>query len=452
MTTERNMPASGKTALFVGGGAPNLTLMSGALLALHEERIKFDIISMAGAGAVVGLVYLAPTGGMTRKEALTNTINFGISDQIYRMFPVNYKVFGKAGPSANAFNDYWFSLPQVRAATHQLYMTEEERLWADWLLFIGALLCPTDVSILSSGLCEHPRLIEDLINFSQLRDVKPEIHISAFNIKTHKLDNFKNRDRNGKKHITADHLRAALSFPFIYPPYKLNGTHYYEGAAFQTLNRIQDIQQIDKFIVLNPLQPNLIQRPECLWDAYTQSIIMPVTGIAEAEMHPFRRRRGMQHLRGRRLRKAGGTESSPLSSAGGALLQVMRTIQIASTSTVSRMLPLRQGEKEWYSADLTVDEPYVRDALGWSRSSLERLFKIGKNRGKELAERIRNHQPDPAVTRLFHNVFATPAQPPAVVRQRISKIGGKKASRRQLTARSSRRSARAPARRARTPR
>ena len=51
---------NGKTALFLGGGAPNFTLMSGALLALHEKGIRFDIVSMAGAGAVVGLMYLVP--------------------------------------------------------------------------------------------------------------------------------------------------------------------------------------------------------------------------------------------------------------------------------------------------------------------------------------------------------------------------------------------------------
>ena len=50
----------GKTALVLGGGAPNFTLMSGALLALHRAAIKFDLIYMAGAGGVVGLVYLAP--------------------------------------------------------------------------------------------------------------------------------------------------------------------------------------------------------------------------------------------------------------------------------------------------------------------------------------------------------------------------------------------------------
>ena len=52
----------GKTALFLAGGAPNMTLTSGALLALHEEWVDkkpgqtFDIISMAGAGAVLYVI------------------------------------------------------------------------------------------------------------------------------------------------------------------------------------------------------------------------------------------------------------------------------------------------------------------------------------------------------------------------------------------------------------
>src|ERR1700747_702730 len=154
----------GKTALFLGGGAPNLTLMSGALLGLHEEgQAKFDIIAMAGAGAVVGLIYLAPNG-LSKKRALENTINFGISDAIYEMFPINYKAFAKSGPSADAFNEFWFSLEPVRRATRQLDMTDSEKFWADWLLFLGAALCPTDLNFFSKGFCGHPRFIEGLID------------------------------------------------------------------------------------------------------------------------------------------------------------------------------------------------------------------------------------------------------------------------------------------------
>jgi hypothetical protein len=37
-------------ALMLGGGAPTLTLQSGALAALLDKEVKFDAISTAGAG------------------------------------------------------------------------------------------------------------------------------------------------------------------------------------------------------------------------------------------------------------------------------------------------------------------------------------------------------------------------------------------------------------------
>jgi len=66
-----------KKALVLGGGAPNLTLMSGALYALDEKGVKFDVISTAGAGTFIGLLYVAPRG-MDSKQALKNTVNVSI--------------------------------------------------------------------------------------------------------------------------------------------------------------------------------------------------------------------------------------------------------------------------------------------------------------------------------------------------------------------------------------
>jgi hypothetical protein len=40
---------------------------------------------------------------MTPEQALESTLNFGVSDLLYSMFPVNYKLFSKPGPSADAF-------------------------------------------------------------------------------------------------------------------------------------------------------------------------------------------------------------------------------------------------------------------------------------------------------------------------------------------------------------
>src|SRR6516162_1776517 len=367
----------GKTVLLLGGGAPNFTLMSGALLALHEARIprKFDTIAMAGAGAVVGLIYLAPKDGVSKERALKNTVNFGISDAIYEMLPINDKTFAKSGRSADAFNNYWFSLPAVREAMrmHDRKMTDREKLWADWLLFLGAAMCPTDLNFFSKGICAHPRFIEEFIDFEKVRNIRTtEVEINAFDINEHRIRDFKNRDLARWPKET---LRAALSFPFIYPPYKLNRHQYYEGAAFQTLNKLESIAQIKRFIILNPLRSNLIQAPDNLWDAYVQSIIMPVVGIAESEVGPDRRAPDVSWMYYR-----------------GALEQIRATMQRMHRRTRLSWRQKFEG-MEWYSAELKIDDADVHNALGWKRSSLEKLFDFGYGAGKKLVTRLRDGNP-----------------------------------------------------------
>src|SRR5262249_32942923 len=155
-------------------------------------------------------------------------------------------------------------------ALDQTGMNDDEALWSDWLLFLGTMMCPTDLNFFSEGLSAHPQFIEDLIDFDKLQAIDPNkiaIEINAFCIETRELVDFTNyqidRDKkpicdDGKlirKRITADHLRAAMSFPFIYPPYRIGRHHYFEGAAFQCLNEItqDELEKIEKFIVIDPL-------------------------------------------------------------------------------------------------------------------------------------------------------------------------------------------------------
>ena len=82
-------------ALVLGGGAPNLTLMAGAVAALDDAGVEFDVVSTSGAGMLIGLLYAAPKGGRgdikrDRAAALKNTVNMGVHDAIYRFFPVNF--------------------------------------------------------------------------------------------------------------------------------------------------------------------------------------------------------------------------------------------------------------------------------------------------------------------------------------------------------------------------
>ena len=99
-------------ALVLGGGAPNLTLMAGAVAALDDAGVEFDIVSTSGAGMLIGLLYAAPKGSSgdikrDRAAALKNTVNMGVHDAIYRFFPVNFKVFHKPGTLAQAYTKFW---------------------------------------------------------------------------------------------------------------------------------------------------------------------------------------------------------------------------------------------------------------------------------------------------------------------------------------------------------
>src|SRR5476649_1171086 len=90
-----------KTGLVLGGGAPNSPLIAGALAAFLDQEVEFDVISASGAGVLMGLLYAAPLEGSPR-EALKRWADTGVSDSIYKMMPVNYKIFHKPGQEADA--------------------------------------------------------------------------------------------------------------------------------------------------------------------------------------------------------------------------------------------------------------------------------------------------------------------------------------------------------------
>src|SRR5262249_59039520 len=125
------------------------------------------------------LVYLAPKY-LSREDALKDTVNFGVSDVIYSMFPVNYKTFTKGGGLARRFRNYWSQVPAFRAATYQYHMTPAQKLQADWLLFWEAMMCPTDVNYYSEGLCAHAPFIDSIVDFSKLRKIQEHCYLNAY--------------------------------------------------------------------------------------------------------------------------------------------------------------------------------------------------------------------------------------------------------------------------------
>jgi NTE family protein len=337
----------GQTVLVIGGGAPHSTLMSGALLALHRAGLKYDMVSMAGGGGVVGLIYLSPKS-MTPEQALESTLNFGVSDLLYSMFPVNYKLFSKPGPSADAFRDYWYSLPIVQEALHQHGKTRAERLISDWILFIGAMLCPSDVNYFSAGLCAHVPFIEHVVDFENLKNIVPDCAISAYCIEDQRIASFR------KNEITADHFRASMSFPFLYPPYRIGNRHYLEGAAYQCLPlaRLVSEEEVDNIVLIDVMTLNLIWAPRNLLDAYAQSIIVPLVANARNELAMF---------------EYWLNYGFPAHSAGQYAYANSRRPQL-------------------HRIEFSVPEQHRPNMLDWSSSNIERMFEIGVKAGRAFAE------------------------------------------------------------------
>lgn len=285
------------TALLLGGGAPTLTLQSGALAALDERGVAFSAVSTSGAGMVIGLLYAAPKG-MARQEALRNTVNMGVADEIYNAFPVNYKVFFKPGDMADLYRNFLQMLPRM-----QIGATPAERLFSDWMALLFNSLSPSSLGPNSQGLCAAAPWIDHIVDFDKLQEYPGEFYINAYNVTDQTMEIF------SKNQITPDHFRAALAFPFIYPPYKMNGKTYIEGSAIDTLcfkgllmyrerqmaqarsagggsgSRLEPLRNIVVFDVLS--SKKIIREPKTLYEAWIQSIMIPLVEIAKDDIELF---------------------------------------------------------------------------------------------------------------------------------------------------------------------
>lgn len=293
--------------LVLGGGAPHLPLMSGALEVLEEAGLDFEVISTTGAGMLAGLLYVSPkrTGpeeslSAARRRALKTTSTMGISDLIYQFMPVNYKVFQKPGPVAEAlapaFNMF-FQAPRD---------TPEQRLFSDWMALMSATLMPSNLTPWSKGLCQPPSWIDGLVDFetflANLGEAK--FRLGAYCIEDRADVSFDRED------LSLEHCKAALAMPLIYEPYKLPDGEggektYLEGSAFDPLrlnpDNVMVDGNIDTIIFLDILgHRKLVDEPRDLTDAWVQSIIAPLTRLAENSLEQFKTRRD-RHARTRFL-------------------------------------------------------------------------------------------------------------------------------------------------------
>lgn len=251
--------------------------------------------------------------------ALARWVEVGVADSIYKMFPVNTKIFHKPGDKAKAYRGALkpplAGHPFLDVFTNQFNGASEA--WQDWMHLMMSALSPSDLSTKSLGLCAHLPFIEQAIDFDAVSKMKPEFYINAYNTSKSRMKIW------GKREIEPVHVRAALSFPFLYPPTEIDGDDYIEGAALDTLNLDPFIggpgaehhEDVDTLVILDILgDDRLIRKPRNLYDAWVHSVITPLVKISKSELRLFELEHNTDPATGlpkRRLLKANLMEGIP---------------------------------------------------------------------------------------------------------------------------------------------
>jgi len=329
-------------ALVLGGGAPNFTLMTGALVAFEEAGLRFDVVTGAGGGGAVALTYLAPKGA-DRITALKNSLNFGISDAIYKVIPMNYKVFQKGGRLADAYRFLLSKSPGYRWVMDQARMSAGEKLVSDLIQAWWAMTTPAIITPWSKGLCAHTPFITQLVDFDKLRTVPEEVYLNSYNLTDHRMVIF------SKSEITPEVFGASGSFPFIYPPTTKYGKSYIEGATEEAFNFqgvirfMRDTHKlVNNIVIFNSFgNSRYLQPPRGLWAAYGQSIISALIPLDRANLEIF-----------------------------------LRKLREWNESQEDKDKKIRD-----FVLDFPIPDEWDYTALDWSRSNLERLFHLGYQEG-----------------------------------------------------------------------
>jgi len=283
-------------ALLVGGGAPNLHLSAGALCAFYENKISFDAISASGAGALPALLYAAPAEDGSQVRALQETVNLNIADEIERLIPMNFKVFFKSGPFADPAWRLAQALPRFTMRAKERYTNDLKRLYNDTLDLMIAIMTPTTLNPLSTGMCTRVGMLDKVIAWDRLASYPKQFYLNAFNLKTRQMETF------SKDKLTEERFWAALAMPWLFAPAKVDGMTYTEGASHEPsglgalllhYNRtkgeypgaegftLSPFNQLGTIIALETVGSNLWANPETLYDALQVTIMEPIVSLAE---------------------------------------------------------------------------------------------------------------------------------------------------------------------------
>jgi NTE family protein len=248
--------------------------MSGAMLGFlkEKEKIKFEVISTAGVGGLVGLLFVAPKNG-DPKKALEGLCDLFVSDLLYMLFPVNFKAFSKYGPFSEQLYELREKIPKLSVKPQEAGVA---RFVNDWIDLVFTALTPTTPSFRRPALMSRVYATDHLIDFDELKTSAIKFYLTAFNLSKKELEIFDNAS------LDVDRYHAAQALPPLLAPERINGQVYTTGATHDPTG-LQAIwlkhRDLDAIITLDLMSSAIWRPPTNIWDAFQLMLMSPVMAL-----------------------------------------------------------------------------------------------------------------------------------------------------------------------------
>ena len=324
-----------KRAIALAGGGPAAGLHIGALAALEDAGIEFDVFALSCIGAWVGIVYNTRTGDNKAQQTFKFfDDNCFRADDSYAWFPIN-RGFGTDVP---ALLSAWAKFPFLPDLQWSKLFSPKEleasirkslSIFADpgavtpqqfnlWILndllavnpmtrFLTSMIYKSEITGLSKVYYKQSHILTEVFKGETLFDeaVMPHVFHNAWKMpknrnETGAIQIFHNRmhdpsfRNSGYKKITDESLCACSALPYIEESVPIDGDIYTEGALVDTVNfknLLRDHPDLDEVWVNRIVDQSQVKAPRNLADSLANLPMQFAGEVGENDVKLFR-----QHL------------------------------------------------------------------------------------------------------------------------------------------------------------
>lgn len=307
-----------KRAIALSGGGPPVGLQVGALKALNEFDIEFDVFTTDCIGSWTACIYNShPKAKRFAKMEQFYNACF-VPDDVFDGFsvPINifvtdyfrdFKIYWQKLFDSSTYEGLFLPQRQIEYMMKYLNPCNFPKTSTDLsMMFTEAMSLNPYVRLMFKLNYQSPKtgrswllgpgkhgedFVDRFINFNKLMRINPLIYLNAFNLTQKEINLFVNRiNHPSYKPITLTALKANSSILGYLENVDIDGQQYCEGAVVDTVN-FNDLlinhPDLNEVWVINILGYKEIKPPQNQLEADLLAVELPFATIAQSDIKLF---------------------------------------------------------------------------------------------------------------------------------------------------------------------